>query len=333
MSRSPRRLLLRLLWPALLLALLAWALSRAPLGEIAATLRTARGDLLLALLGLNVVIFALTAARWWIIVRAEARAVPFGVLLRVRLAAFALSYFTPGPQVGGEPLQVIALRRYGVTLSRATAAVVLDKLLEFLANFLFLGIGLMAILQSGLLELTVHRALPLLALLLWPAVHLALLYLAIHPLSALARPFARRVKRHSPAGRALRLIMVSEMLAGLFCRRHPRALLAALGVSLLAWVGMAVEYQLMAWTLRLALQPAQALSGLTLARLAFLAPLPGGLGALEASQVMAMTALGLPAAAGLSLSLLMRARDLLLGGLGLLLAGMDHERTPGILSG
>jgi len=50
-------------------------------------------------------------------------------------------------------------------------------------------------------------------------------------------------------------------------------------------------------------------------------PLPGGLGALEASQVFALGAFGQPASAAISLTLLMRARDTLNGGIGLLLAG------------
>jgi uncharacterized membrane protein YbhN (UPF0104 family) len=49
-------------------------------------------------------------------------------------------------------------------------------------------------------------------------------------------------------------------------------------------------------------------------------PVPAGLGALEASQVFALQALGYDAALGLSLSLLIRLRDLLFGGLGLALA-------------
>jgi uncharacterized membrane protein YbhN (UPF0104 family) len=65
----------------------------------------------------------------------------------------------------------------------------------------------------------------------------------------------------------------------------------------------------------------QNLAGLTAVMLAFLLPLPGGLGALEASQVYAMTSMGYAPAIGISLSLIMRARDILNGGIGLLLAG------------
>jgi len=56
-------------------------------------------------------------------------------------------------------------------------------------------------------------------------------------------------------------------------------------------------------------------------------PLPGGLGALEASQVYTMGRFGYSAASALSLTLLMRGRDMLIGGLGLLLAGTGWRRN------
>jgi uncharacterized membrane protein YbhN (UPF0104 family) len=61
----------------------------------------------------------------------------------------------------------------------------------------------------------------------------------------------------------------------------------------------------------------QAIIALTAARLAFLTPLPGGLGALEASQILALQALGFDPTLGISVSLLIRGRDLFFGMLGL----------------
>jgi len=323
--------------------LLYWALRNAPLAEIAATLR----QLTLAQIGwlvlLNSFIFILITARWWLVLRADARRVPFLPLIGYRLAAFGLSYFTPGPQVGGEPLQIIYLQKnYRLTFARATSAVIMDKLLEFLANFLFLAFGGFAVFQTGLLTTSaasINLALvPLLAFLLWPLAHILLMYFGKHPLSALLAPLLRRrtLAARQAAGNPpknlrllwlnflnfIRLVTISEHLAGLFCRRHLGALLLALAVSLLAWAGMVYEYFYMLASLRVDLAFGPALASLTLVRLSFLLPMPAGLGTLEASQVFAVTAFGLPAALGISLSLLMRARDLLLGGLGLLLAGL-----------
>lgn len=319
--------LIRLVWFALLAALLWWALRNVPLGEIWASLRQLTLWQLLALLALNAGIIVLITMRWWLIVRAESSSVPIWPLVGYRLAAFGLSYFTFGPQVGGEPLQVLFLQKhYGLTFARATAAVIVDKLVEFLTNFLFLGLGLYAVFRVGILSgnetRTTLALIPLLALLCWPVIHLLLLYNRRFPLSAILG------RLHSRFGNArwMRLIMVAERLAASFCRRHPKMLLASLGVSLLSWMGMAFEYAIMVACLHISLDFWHVFAGMTAMQLAFLLPLPGGLGALEASQVFVVTAFGFPAAMGISLSLLIRARDLLNGGAGLLMAGTIFER-------
>jgi len=308
---------------AVLALLLWWALRTVPLIDIWKALNQLKLWQIGALLLVNVCVLLAMTARWWVILRADNPAIPFLTLVRYRLGVFGLSYFTPGPQVGGEPLQVIYLQRnHEVTFARATAAVIMDKLLEFLANFLLLAAGLTAALRVGLVTRGSTQAIgsliPLVAILLWPLIHLVLLYRGRYPVSAIVRAAMSLTDRQQ---KWMRLIIVSERMAGAFTRRHPRFLLAALGFSLLAWAGMGAEYFMMADFLLAQLTAQQTLAALTAALFAFLMPLPGGLGALEASQVYVMTALGHPAAIGIGISLLMRARDILNGGLGLLLTG------------
>jgi uncharacterized membrane protein YbhN (UPF0104 family) len=50
------------------------------------------------------------------------------------------------------------------------------------------------------------------------------------------------------------------------------------------------------------------------------------LGALEASQVFALGIFGVPAALAIGVTLIMRGRDLLIGGLGLMFASRALER-------
>ena len=319
---------------AVLGGLLWWALRGVPLADIWTGLRTLRLWQIVVLLVLNAIVVALMTARWWIIVRAESRRTPFLPLVGYRLAAFGLSYFTPGPQVGGEPLQVITLRRdHGLTFARATAAVILDKLLEFLVNFMLLGVGAWAVTRVGLVREAGAGSIPGLValglLLCWPLAHIILMYHGRLPVAAALRalPFLPRDSK------AFRLAIVSERMAASFCRRRPRALLAAIGASLLSVAGILAEYALMLAFLGVRLGALQVVASLTALQLAFLMPLPGGLGALEASQVFALGAFGQPVALAISLTLLQRARDLLNGGLGLLLAGTvfrsDGRRKPG----
>jgi uncharacterized protein (TIRG00374 family) len=238
-------------------------------------------------------------------------------LLAVRIAVFGVSYFTLGPQVGGEPLQVLYLQRqYGLTYTRATASVVMDKLLEFLANFFLLAAGLTSIFQAGFVSRNGSSSLVSLSglfILLLPAVQIILMMRGVHPVSAVLRKISNN--------KFTRFISASERMAGAFCRRHLFALLAAIGVSVLAAFGMVGEYFLITSFLHISLSFSQTIAAWTAGWLAFLVPLPGGLGALEASQVFALGAFGVSAASAIGVTFLIRARDLFIGGLGLLFAG------------
>jgi hypothetical protein len=284
----------------------------------------------------------LITARWWLIVQAEAKSVSYLPLIGVRIAVFSLSYFTLGPQVGGEPLQVLYLqRKYGLSYTRATASVIMDKLIEFLANFFLLAIGLMALAQAGILSsndnpplapATLPQAqvslIGLVILLIWPFVHIILLFNRRYPLTLLLRalPFVPK------EAKAVRFLRASEWMAGRFCRNHLPALMSAIFVSLLAALGMVSEYFLMTSFLGIRLAFWQTVAAWTAGWLSFLVPLPGGLGALEASEVFALGFFGIPAASAISVTLMMRGRDLLIGGLGLLLAGrvtVKHRQNGG----
>ena len=307
---------------SVLAVLLFFAFRNAPLGELWNTLLRLQPWQIAILLGLNLFIYALITLRWWIIVRAQNKLVAYFPLLLVRVAVFGVSYFTFGPHVGGEPLQVFYLqRKYGLTFTHATASVIMDKLLEMLANFFLLAIGLTAIFQAGILSTNGRGSWlslsGLVILCMWPPLHILLLYKRKYPVSAILRgiPF---IKKDS---KVVRFIAASERLAGAFCRRHLSSLLSAIAISLCAAVGMVTEFALIANFLDIQLPFWQTVAAWTAGWLALLAPLPGGLGALEASEVFALGMFGVSAASAIGITLVMRGRDLLVGGLGLFLAG------------
>lgn len=310
-----------------LAGLLYFALHEAPVEEIWRVLSTLRAWQLLLLLGVNAIIYALVTARWWIVVQAEKPLVRYLPLIAVRLSVFAISYFTLGPQVGGEPLQILYLhRKYGVSLARAAASVVMDKLFELLGNFVLLCFGVIAVFHSGILsgvsEASKLVLLGLGSIVAWPLIHILLLYNRIYPVSAFLRLLGPRITAH----KAVRFTRASEHLAGQFCQRHPRAMLGGLLMSLLAAAATVSEYALITSFLRISLPFWKVITAWTTGWLAFLMPLPGGMGALEAGQVSVLGLFGISAATAISVVLVMRGRDLFLGGLGLLLAGNSARR-------
>lgn len=275
---------------------------------------------ILLLIALNLLILLLNSSRWYIILRVQGWRIPLRTIFGYRLAAFGVNYFTPGPQFGGEPLQIRLLQTcHNLSLSHALAAVSLDKLLELLVNFTFLALGLIGIALSGLNPSQANLPLlpPVLGLLALPGGYLLLLMRGTLPLTALAQRWlipscAAHLQKIG------RVLISSERSAAELCTHSPRHVAAALGVSLLGWGLLILEYALTLYFLGARLTPLEIIAALTAARLAFLAPMPAGLGALEASQVWAIGVLGVNPAIGLSAALLIRVRDILFGGLGLL---------------
>ncbi len=297
------------LWATALLALFL-VLRQVPPVALWTVWRRLTGLQMVALIAANGLILVLLAGRWWSILRGQGYRIGYRRPVGYRLAAFAVGYLTPGPQFGGEPLQVYLLRRHAaLPLTTATAAVALDRLLELVVNFGFLLLGSGVVIALGLVRSTSAAFLSAMALVLLglPLVYLVVLARGWQPLRRCLAVSTRRLGR----GQSLATLVAEvETQAGLFCRERPGHLLLALGISLLAWAAMVAEYWLAARFLGLSLGPAQTVVALTAARFAYLLPMPGGLGAFEAGQMLALTALGFDPAAAVALALLIRGRDL-----------------------
>ena len=113
------------------------------------------------------------------------------------------------------------------------------------------------------------------------------------------------------------MLLGAEAQIGAFCRQQPRILFLSILLSGIIWAALFGEYALALRFLGLETNLVNALAMIIFARLAFLTPLPGGLGALEAGQVLAMQSLGFDPIFGVSISLFIRVRDTVFGLLGL----------------
>lgn len=342
LRRVPRQAALRLFWLGAAVLLLWLSLRSVDFGEVWARLRALQPAQIGALVVANVLVLSTFSARWWLLLFAQGYAIPYHRLMGYRLAAFAVSYFTPGAHFGGEPLQVyFVTARHQVPLAASLTAVLLDKTLEMLANFAFLAIGVLLVLRPeavpgvGQGQLLFYSLLLLLA----PVTLLWLLAIGRRPLTGALRLAESAWQRlagwrrpgprwHVPA-HILQVAQASEEQSTTLFRRRPLLLLLAVGASALSWLGIIGEFWLMTYVLGLNLTLPQAITALLAARVAILLPMPAGLGALEASQVLAMRVLGLPSSAGVTLSILIRTRDIALGLAGLWLAWAWYGVAPG----
>ena len=101
-------------------------------------------------IGINLVVLILLASRWLILTRALGLHISLLQILSIRQAGAMVSFVTPGPQFGGEPLQVFWLwRRYLVPGPSAMLAVGLDRFFELFVNFCVLLIAVLLLVGSA----------------------------------------------------------------------------------------------------------------------------------------------------------------------------------------
>lgn len=114
-------------------------------------------------------------------------------------------------------------------------------------------------------------------------------------------------------------------------RSKPQTMLWLSLTSVFIWALSLAEYGISLRLLGGNLSLPQIVIALTAARIAFLTPLPAGLGVLEASQALALQSLGFSPALGIAISLWIRARDVTLGIAGLWLGAFYTQQSSTLL--
>jgi phosphatidylglycerophosphate synthase len=248
------------------------------------------------------------------------RTVSFARLARVRLAAEAFSYLTLRG-IAGEPLKVVLLSDR-VNARDATAAVALERLAYLVGTTLIVGIGSVAALAG--LELTrtwfrVFRAFAIASGVL--AILTAIIISGRGTyLQAAMRWFDGMFGTTLAGGLVGRFVVAVERQMLELLRGNPARLVVLLTATILAYLCMALE----AWVILQAsgapINATRALAVETFSRVASFASsfIPANLGALEASSLAAVAAVG-ATGGGAALALARRLRGLFWAGLGLAL--------------
>jgi hypothetical protein len=275
-----------------------------------------------AIVACNLLLLPIMSMRWWLILNMLGTPVK---LLRVsfyRTAAGAVSYLTPGPHFGGEPVSVFLLKiQHRIDLSIGAASVGVDRLLELTVSFAVLAIcvGCLSLALPGSAG-GIGSVLAVLVVLALCLVLLALLLRGKRPFSHAMHQLSSFAISPSGFGRKIesfaRFLQDSEDRAITMIIDHPFQFVSAILVSLAAWAAVCAELWLIAFVLGAPLTFME-LAGLTaIARLAFFTPLPAGLGVLEFGLPWVTASFGLGSELGLSICLIIRLRDLAISVLG-----------------
>ncbi|HKX08867.1 MAG TPA: lysylphosphatidylglycerol synthase domain-containing protein [Stellaceae bacterium] len=212
--------------------------------------------------------------------------------------------------VGGELLAIRAMTLHGVGTGTAGAVTVVDLTLEFLSQLAFTALGLMLLVLDGRSD----------ALALWSvtglvgAVLAALGFLMVQRSGLLQRLelLPHRLAAHAPWARLPELVGLHREVQAIYGR--PRALVSGFVWHCLGWVVGAGEAWLALWLLDapLGLREVLILESLAFALRSAAFAVPAAVGVQEGGYVALGAIFGLGPEIGLALSLLKRAREILL---------------------
>lgn len=319
-----------LIW-LLALGLATWVLSLLPVEALLEAIANLSASQWLLWAGLNLLIIALLVGRWLVMTRVMNLSVNFGQLLRIRQAGQLVSFVTPGPQFGGEPLQVYWLwKHYRTPGHAAFLAVGLDRFYELWINFAVLLLAVLALAGSATSTLADWRLIASILFALVAMLAGLAWFLLRHPqkIESWIKGLTRNWQAHPRLGQLHgHWSQLHTDLQALINTQRP-ALLLALLLSLLGWLGMIAEFYLLLHFVGIDFELSRFVLLFTVVRLAFLLPLPGGIGSVEAGLLWAFQLLALPLSAAAGLIALMRLRDVLVLLAGaLLLPGLSTIAT------
>jgi len=308
----------------IVLGLLVWHIGPGNIYEAAARL----GPLtLLAILIPSILMYAVEAYGWKVVLGRAAQGVPFWRLLTIRTAGEVVNMTTPTAYLGGEPLKAYLLKKYHVPMEQGAASVVIAKTTMTIAEvfyilagialgFWILGVGTSAgqtitaaLLSVGLLVCSIagfvfiqHRGL-------------------FASVLSLTKKLGLRIR--SLEAQEERLQSIDQTILN-FYSHHRKTFLFSIGLYFFGWLAESLEVFGIIYFL------GGSVSFLTAIAIGALAVfikggtffIPGSLGAQDAGNLLLLQAFGYSDVTGLTFALLRRFRELVWIGIGLLCLAM-----------
>ncbi len=248
----------------------------------------------------------------WAIVQSAFQPVPFGLLLKARIMADGVTTLVPmSANVGGEAARAIIIRKY-CPLREGIPGILFDKTVESFASLVFLTTGLFI----SIAHLKIPEKYKTSALIVLVSITVVIIVMIILQLKGIYG-ILNRLARIFPRGRQW-FLEKEEVLRQFDLNMrtlfgHSRLKLAAAFVMHFAarWLGVLEVYVLvkaLGWP-----APANKVIYMSvfvvIVNTAFFL-IPGQWGAAEGASLLAATTVGYPAAVGLSIGLVRRARKL-----------------------
>jgi glycosyltransferase 2 family protein len=262
----------------------------------------------------QILLMAVLTMRWAVILESQGhKRINLFRLNKYRVAGQAVSFFTPTAKMGGEGVKTkLMSKRESVPYSQALSSVVIDNAVDLTASGVFFFIGTIIVLLSitaGLATKIFLSGVVLLFLALLAIFNYRLfkgkpiIYGVAKKLGLFRMKIVRKVERD--------IMKFDKYLHDFYCK-DKKHFYYAMTLSFISWILMFLEYYIAGRMLGFNFSLWMIFLIVTLIGIAYLIPVPMALGTLEAGQISAFSILNISASAGIGLSFIVRAKDLLI---------------------
>ncbi len=264
------------------------------------------------ILALYFISFFVTLYRWQLILRSQGFPVKMKQIFPAKIVGFSVDYLTPSPNVGGEAIRAMVLKKStGISMSQGLASIVIDKIMDFSYALPFLLFSIIYVLIK--FDLTWKLVSGLLIVSLTFIFLIIFFYFRTLKHQDFFGSIIRflRLDRLKLMQKAILVIKEFELVIIDFFHKDKNTLFKGLALSVIGGATTLFSMWLIIYFLGFTISFLDIILISTLTVITFLLPIPGSFGSTETGEALVFNLLGLPAGKGVAFSLVFRSIDLI----------------------